>query len=324
MRVHLVLVLVVFAAGHARADSPAVSTVAGTTQDAEVLQHLAGLIDRPLMPREGVAADDLPGVLRQASTWPGRHVLVVNRAGGMLHVVDAREGTIVTRLLVDESVRSAPYAVAFIAAELLGLSEQLVEVREASAADVHAGAAELGPEPEPAGERDGFALGLSAEWTRYPASGVVLWRPAFEAWWRPGGRSTGLRPLVGLRASLLGDWTGGTGEQPVELTQHDADLRVGLASELGASTLVVALAIGAQWVEAGLAPEPARDRELLARLGLALQVRHRLVQSLSFCGGVEGIVTPVATRYAARGEELVAPARLGVSVNLGLAWDNRL
>jgi hypothetical protein len=234
--------------------------------------------------------------------------------------MDARRGNVVTRLLTDESVRGSAYAVAFIAAELLGLSEQLAAAHDASpdaaldAQDTHAAADDRALR---------LALGVAAEWTHYPGSGLQLWRPALELWLPLGARGERMAPWLGLRASVFGDWSRGAGAQAIELAQHDLDLRAGLAYRMGDSTLLAAAGLGAQWVGVQLAGEPGgTTRSLLARLGVGLQARHRIAESLAFFAAVEGLLTPVATRYEARGEEVLAPARLGLSAGLGLSWDN--
>jgi hypothetical protein len=309
------LALVLVCAPRALADAAAVGVIAATPADEPVLPHLATLIDAPLVRREVARTDDLAALLAQGATWPERHLVVVDREHGVLHAIDTRDGTIVTRLLPDASVRESPYAVAFVTAELLGLSVQLTEGPQAATAPPATPA-----EPAPRPVAPGFAIGLGAELASQPASGATMLRPMLEGLLQLG--SAPVWPFVGARIAALGSWSRGSGDRQVDVTRHHLGLMLGAGTSLGRLSVLGALGAGLELGSARLASDPGEtDRTPLAWLGLGLQSRYPVFRPLSVFAGADLRWTPVATRYQVRGDEVVAPARTLLSLSLGLSWD---
>jgi hypothetical protein len=100
-----------------------VAVVAATTSDEPAATHLMTQIEGDATRRTSELARESEKLLQQAQAeWPERMVVVIDTESGVVKVLRTWDGMVLTRTLERAVARSAPYAVAVAAVELLELA----------------------------------------------------------------------------------------------------------------------------------------------------------------------------------------------------------
>lgn len=290
----------------ALAEDVAVLTVG--PRDEAVLAQLRKLTSDTLVRHTLPQPNDARAVLARSKAWSERRVVIIDLDHGALHVLHSWDGAVLTRLLPDATVQESPYAVAFVLAELLGLSSQLQTLEQP---------------PAPAPPRPyRVTLGLSAALDGQAGTGAPHLRPQLDGLLRLGPLSGSVWPALGLQLAPFGRLARDAGPEQLRVRQHDASASIGLGVSRGRLSWVPGVRLGLTYQEAELLGSGPADRALVGWLGLGLQMRVQLLDSLVLLAAIELRFTPLSTRFVWQGRDVVELGGLGAGASLGLGWSD--
>jgi hypothetical protein len=323
--------LLVCGAGSARAD---VAVIARGPEDSAVKAQLARLIDEPVTERAQAEPRALGEIMREAAAWPEQYVVVLDRQAQSVHVLRPSDRTMASRLIEEaEVLRSAHYAVALAAAELLEwLGVTARPALEAPQAGARSRPAHRPVEPLEAERGPGVAFGAGLELSASPGFDPELSRLALEAGVELGRGRAPLWAWLSLRGSLLG----AASRTPLDADATSAErveyesTSLSLHGALGFGQRTAALTLGPV---AGLAlvHVAALDRRgdelgvydvVSPFVGLALGLRYPVAWGFSLALSAEGQSLLKPNRYRVEGERVLEEGTLHVLTRLGLFWES--
>ncbi|HKP62737.1 MAG TPA: hypothetical protein VJV78_38640 [Polyangiales bacterium] len=224
-----------------------VLVIEASQQDHAVADKLQELVSEPLERRgaDSVAGLDLSYGL--GCSTGARLELVLDSAHYAVRLVRCRDFSVLTRTIDPQAARDTPYLGAFVAAELLALDSELGStVVESRAPPPPTAAAVPGtgeaPKHQPTAAPSSIAqlrLRLGADWMFYGEPFAGGFRPnlglgvAIDTGWSSFALLVEVHMAAFATAEVAVETTG----QPIELTRHDAQLRLGGLYGLGPVSL---------------------------------------------------------------------------------------
>jgi hypothetical protein len=231
--------------------------------DAEDSQRLRELLDRPLRVAR-LAQPDADGVAH-ARTLGAAEVLVLDRARARVVLVRRAAPELLVRQSEPSGLVRSPYVLAFMAAELLALSEQLTRER----------AARFGL------EQVLLRAGLDVQ---AGSGSATLTRPglALAGHWSRAERRIGL--MLGASAALLGRSDAGSALGEVRFSRTDLQAMIGPSLRHGRLLAVARAQLGVALEHAEyLGPGGSLRRHASYHAGAGLELHVRLLAHLGLC-----------------------------------------
>lgn len=305
--------LAAVAAADPSAPPPSIGALAVEASDAPVLLHLQDILGYSTRRHPGELAADRKALLAAARAGGEQQLVVVDGARGRVEVIRVADGSTLWRELPEPAERS-PYAVAFVAAELLQLSMQ------AGAASADTGAQAAAPDAARTGTSLAFLLTAGAELRG--SADLLYFRPALELGMSLHDRGSSLWFVAAVRAALFGSASHEQDGQRLELSQHDVGLGVGLGLRGRRFGLLGLLRGGVAIAGWELQGTPgSADSQLRGWFGAALRGQVNIVRSLGLFAEPGFAVTPLRSRYLGPDGVLLEPGRVDAVVLVGLSWD---
>jgi hypothetical protein len=238
--------------------------------------------------------------------------VILDGAARRVHVVLARDGTVLTRVVEQEQASRAPYVMAFVAFELIALSAQLERGEPA--------AVRQDPLDLRGGTRLDLRLGAELLWMGAPFLGNV--RPALGVGaWFARSRESRLFWLAELECALLGQASVATSGGRIALARTDAGLRGGMAYALGRVALVGFVRARAALTSTEyLGPGGASSRRLTFGVGGGIEADVALTRWAALYASTALDLASSRSDYRVQGTSVVRDPPLLGNVALGVAF----
>jgi hypothetical protein len=308
----LCVLLVLLASPVAVAHAQSLLVMEVSDEDAPAGDKLLDLIEQPVQRLRLPEAREPAAVLAIARKLGAERVVILDGGAHRVHLVLARDGTVLTRVVEQEQAWRAPYVMAFVAVELIALSAQLERGEPA--------AARQDPLDFRGGARVDVRLGAELLWMGAPFRGNL--RPALGVGaWFARSRESPLLWLVELECAFLGEASVATRDGRIALSRTDAGLRGGVGYALGRVALVGFVRARAALTSTEyLGPGGASSRRLTFGAGGGIEADFALTRWAALYASTVLDLASSRSDYRVQGTSVVRDPPLLGNVALGVAF----